>query len=298
MKVGLQINNFTFPGGPKQLGQDLARIARTADEGGFDPIGVMDHFFQISVVREGRIVQGGPPEQEMLEAYTTLGYLAANTSKAHLIAIVTAAVYRYPGVLAKIVTTLDVLSGGRAMLGIGAGWNEEEAKALGIPFPPLAERFDWLEDTLELCTRMWRDDQSPFTGKRFRFERPLNRPQALSRPRPRIMIGGSGERKTLRLVAKYADACNLFPTPDVQHKLDVLKEHCEREKRNYDEIEKTCMFHFDLGERGENVGPSTERLKGLAKMGFTATMGGVKDLWKPETLERMRREVIPAVEDI
>jgi len=298
MKVGLQINNFTFPGGPKQLGQDLARIARTADEGGFDPIGVMDHFFQIAVVREGRIVQGGPPEQEMLEAYTTLGYLAANTSRAHLIAIVTAAVYRYPGVLAKIVTTLDVLSGGRAMLGIGAGWNEEEAKALGIPFPPLAERFDWLEDTLELCMRMWRDDQSSFAGKRFRFERPLNRPQTLSRPRPRIMIGGSGEQKTLRLVAKYADACNLFPTPDVQHKLDVLKEHCEREKRNYDDIEKTCMFHFDLGERGENIGPSIERLKGLAKIGFTAVMGGVKDIWKPGTLDRMTREVLPAVRGI
>ncbi len=298
MKVGLQINDYTFPDGPTQLGKDLARIARTADEGGFDPIGVMDHFFQIRIEREGRIIQGGPPEHEMLEAYTTLGFLAANTSRAHLMTIVTAAVYRYPAVLAKIVTTLDVLSGGRAMLGIGAGWNEEEITALGIPFPPLAERFDWLEDTLELCMRMWRDDQSPFIGKRFTFERPLNRPQALSRPRPRIMIGGSGERKTLRLVAKYADACNLFPTPDVQHKLDVLKEHCEREKRNYDEIEKTCMFHFDLGESGENVGPTIERLKGLSRMGFTGVMGGVKDVWKPQTLERMTREVLPAAKAI
>ena len=151
---------------------------------------------------------------------------------------------------------------------------------------------------LELCMRMWRDDQSSFAGKRFRFERPLNRPQTLSRPRPRIMIGGSGEQKTLRLVAKYADACNLFPTPDVQHKLDVLKEHCEREKRNYDDIEKTCMFHFDLGERGENIGPSIERLKGLAKIGFTAVMGGVKEIWKPGTLDRMTREVLPAVRGI
>jgi F420-dependent oxidoreductase-like protein len=296
MKIGLQINDFTWPGGAKEIGPTLARIARAADAGGFDPIGVMDHFFQIRVVApDGRIVQGGPPENEMLEAYTTLGYLAANTSRARLLTIVTGVVYRYPAVLAKIVTTLDVLSGGRAMLGIGAAWNEEEAKALGIPFPPLAERFEWLEDTLEICRRMWNDDQRRFVGKRFTLERPLNRPLSVSRPHPPIMIGGSGERKTLRLVAKYADACNLFPRPDVQQKLDVLKRHCEQEKRNYDEIEKTCMFHIDLGERGENVGPTIERLRGLSKMGFTTVMGGVKNVSKIEPLEIIARDVIPAV---
>ena len=290
MKLGLQINEFTWPGGPARLAQDLATVARTADEGGLDPIGVMDHFFQIGSL--------GPPEHEMLESYTTLGYLAAHTKRARLITIVTAAAYRYPGVLAKTVTTLDVLSGGRAMLGIGAAWNEYEAKALGIPFPPLAERFDWLEDTLELCTRMWRDDQRPFTGKRFTFERPLNRPQALTRPHPPIMIGGSGERKTLQLVAKYADACNLFPTPDAQHKLDVLKEHCEREKRDYDSIEKTCMFHMDVGARGENVGRIVEQLKGLRKIGFTTAIGGVKDVSKIAPLEIVISEIIPAIRDL
>jgi F420-dependent oxidoreductase-like protein len=287
VKIGLQVNSFTWPGGAKEIGPTLAKIARTADQGGFTLIGVMDHFFQIGSL--------GPPEQEMLEASTTLGYLAANTSRARLLTIVTGAVYRYPGVIAKIVTTLDVLSGGRGMLGIGAGWNEYEAKSLGIPFPPVAERFDWLEDTLRLCLQMWKGDESRLEGKKFVFERPLSSPQSLTRPHPPIMIGGMGEQKTLRLVAKYADACNLFPTPEVAHKLDVLKRHCEREKRNYDEIEKTTMFHFDVGDRGENVGRLVERLRGLSRMGFATAIGGVKDVNKIKPLEIMARDVIPAV---
>ena len=287
MKIGLQIPSFTWPGGAKAIAPTLAKVARTADEGGFDLIGVMDHFFQIRSL--------GPPEQEMLEAYTTLGYLAANTSRARLITVVTGVVYRYPGVLAKAVNTLDVLSGGRGMLGIGAGWNEYEAKSLGIPFPPVAERFDWLEDTLRLCLQMWKGDESRLDGKKFVFERPLNSPQSLARPHPPIMIGGMGEQKTLRLVAKYANACNLFPTPEVAHKLDVLKRHCEREKRNYDEIEKTTMFHFDVGDRGENVGQIVERLRGLSRMGFTTAIGGVKDVSKIKPLEVIARELIPAV---
>ncbi|MDQ2913017.1 MAG: LLM class F420-dependent oxidoreductase [Chloroflexota bacterium] len=287
MKIGLQIPDFTWPGGAKEIGPTLVKIARTADQAGFDLIGVMDHFFQIQSI--------GAPEREMLEAYTTLGYLAANTSRARLLTIVTGAVYRYPGVLAKTVTTLDVLSGGRAMLGIGAGWNEYEAKSLGIPFPPVAERFDWLEDTVRLCLQMWKGDESRLEGERFVFERPLNSPQSLTRPHPPIMIGGMGEQKTLRLVAKYASACNLFPTPEVQHKLDVLKRHCEREKRNYDDIEKTTMYRFDLGDRGENLGPIIQQLRGLARMGFTTAIGGVKDVWKIRPLEIMAREVIPAV---
>lgn len=287
MKIGLQIPSFTWPGGAKEIGPTLVKIARTADQGGFDLIGVMDHFFQIGSL--------GQPEQEMLEAYTTLGFLAANTSRARLITVVTGAVYRYPGVIAKIVTTLDVLSGGRGMLGIGAGWNEYEAKSLGIPFPPVAERFDWLEDTLRVCRAMWNGDESRLEGKRFVFERPLNSPQSLSRPHPPIMIGGMGEQKTLRLVAKYADACNLFPTPEVQHKLDVLKRHCEREKRNYNDIEKTTMFGFDVGDRGENVGAIVQRLRGLARMGFATAIGGVRDVHKITPLEIIAREVIPAV---
>jgi F420-dependent oxidoreductase-like protein len=287
MKIGLQIPSFTWPGGGKAIAPTLAKIARTADEGGFDIIGVMDHFFQIESL--------GPPEQEMLEAYTTLGYLAANTSRARLVTVVTGAPYRYPGVIAKIATTLDVLSGGRGMLGIGAGWNAYEAKSLGIPFQPVPERFDWLEDTLRLCLQMWKGDESGLEGKKFVFDRPLNSPQSLTRPHPPIMIGGMGEQKTLRLVAKYADACNLFPAPGVQHKLDVLKKHCEREKRNYDDIEKTTMFRFDLGERGENVGKTVEQLRGMARMGFTTAIGGVKDVYKITPLEIMARDLIPAV---
>jgi F420-dependent oxidoreductase-like protein len=287
MKIGLQIPDYTWPGGAKEIGPTLVKIAHTADQGGFHLIGVMDHFFQIGMI--------GPPEREMLESYTTLGYLAASTSRVRLVTIVTGAVYRYPGVIAKTVTTLDVLSGGRAMLGVGAGWNEYEAKALGIPFPPVAERFDWLEDTLRLCLQMWKGDEARLEGKKFVFERPLNSPQSLSQPHPPIIIGGMGEQKTLRLVAKYADACNLFPTPEVQHKLDVLKKHCEREKRNYDDIEKTTMFRFDVGERGENVGQIVEQLRGLSRMGFSAAMGGVKDVWKITPLEIIAREVIPAV---
>jgi F420-dependent oxidoreductase-like protein len=287
MKIGLRIPSFTWPGVAKEIGPTLAKVARTADEGGFSLIGVMDHFFQIQAL--------GPPEQEMLEAYPTLGYLAANTSRARLTTVVTGAVYRYPGVIAKMVTTLDVLSGGRAILGIGAGWNEYEAKSLGIPFAPVAERFDWLEDTLRLCLQMWKGDESRLEGKKFVFERPLASPQSLTRPHPPIMIGGMGEQKTLRLVAKYADACNLFPTPEVSRKLDVLKKHCEREKRNYDEIEKTCMFRFDPGERGENVGQLVEQLRGLSRKGFTTAIGGVKDVWKIKPLETMARDLIPAV---
>src|SRR2546430_11764824 len=190
MKLGLQIHSFNWPGGTKEIGPTLANIARTADEGGFDLIGVMDHFFQIRSL--------GPPEQEMLEAYTTLGYLAANTSRPRLITIVAGVVYRYPGVLAKTVNTLDVLSGGRGMLGIGAGWNEYEAKSLGIPFPPVPERFDWLEDTLRLCLQMWKGDDSRLEGKKFVFERPLNSPQSLTPPHPRIMIAGLGSREDAR----------------------------------------------------------------------------------------------------
>jgi len=287
MKIGLQIPSFSWPDGDREIGPTLAKIARTADQGGFDLIGVMDHFFQIGSL--------GPPELEMLEAYTTLGYLAANTSHARLTTIVTGAPYRYPGVIAKIVTTLDVLSGGRAMLGIGAGWNEYEAKSLGIPFPPVARRFDWLEDTIRVCLAMWQGDESRLKGKSFVFDRPLNSPQSLTRPHPPIMIGGMGEQKTLRLVAKYADACNLFPTPQVAHKLDVLRRHCEREKRNYDDIEKTTMFGFDVGERGENVGTIVERLRGLARLGFVTAIGGVRDAHKITPLEIIAREIIPAV---
>jgi len=289
VKIGLQLPEFNAPA-PARLGADLATVARTADDAGFDFISVMDHFFQIPVV--------GPAEQPMLEAYTTLGYLAACTSRASLVTLVTGAIYRHPGMLAKIVTTLDVLSGGRAWLGIGAAWNEEESAGLGIPFPPVAERFERLEETLQICLQMWRGDESPYHGTHFELDRPLNYPKALSVPHPPIMIGGGGERKTLRFVARYAQACNLFPGPDLARKLDVLRAHCDAEGRVYDEIQKTCYHIFDVGEKGEKAAEVVDQLGRLAEMGFGAAIGAVANVWDVTPLEVIGSEVIPAVADL
>jgi F420-dependent oxidoreductase-like protein len=290
VKIGLQIPDFTWPNGPARLGAELAEVARTADDAGFEYVSVMDHFFQIGYV--------GPPEREMLEAYTTLGYLAAHTSRAKLITVMTGTVYRPPGLLAKIVTTLDVLSGGRAWLGIGAAWFEEEARGLGLPFPPTAERFERLEETLQVCTQMWSDDDAPYRGRHYTLERTLNSPQVLSRPHPPIMVGGQGERKTLRLVAQYAQACNLFPTPELPRKLEVLRRHCDAVGRDYDEILKTSMFSFDVGEKGEKAGETVDALRRLAEQGVQAVIGNVKEVWKVRPLEVIGAEVIPAVADL
>ena len=290
MQVGLQVPDFNWPGGPPRLGADLATVARTADEAGFEFISVMDHFFQIGAV--------GPADHDMLEAYTTLGYLAACTSRAKLLTLVTGAIYRYPGVLAKIVTTLDVLSGGRAWLGIGAAWNEEESKGLGIPFPPVAERFERLEETLQICLQMWRGDESPYRGTHYELDRPLNHPPALSQPHPPIMIGGSGERKTLRFVARYAQACNLFPGPDLARKLDVLREHCDAEGRVYDEIRKSCYFIFDVGPNGEKANEVIDRLGKLAELGFDTAIGAVANVWEITPLEVIGSQVIPEVANL
>jgi F420-dependent oxidoreductase-like protein len=287
VRIGLQIPDFTHAGGAASLGADLAAVARTADDAGFDFIALMDHFFQIGVV--------GPPENDMLEAYTTLGYLAACTSRARLLTLVTGVVYRHPGILGKIVTTLDVLSGGRAWLGIGAAWNEEESRGLGIPFPPVAERFERLEETLQICLQMWRGDESPYHGQHYQLERPLNHPAALTTPHPPILIGGGGERKTLRLVARYAQACNLFPGPDLGRKLDVLRAHCDAEGRDYDEIEKTCYFMFDVGQDGELADSVVDRLGALAEMGFSAAIGSVANVWDVTPLEIIGSRVIPQV---
>jgi F420-dependent oxidoreductase-like protein len=287
MKLGLQIPDFTWPGGAARLAPTLAKVASTADDAGFAYVAVMDHFFQIRGV--------GPAENEMLEAYTTLGYLAAHTRRARLLTLVTGAVYRYPAVLTKAVTTLDVLSGGRGMLGVGAGWNEEESRGLGIPFPSTKERFDHLEDALEISLRMWAGDESPYQAHTAKLERPLNSPQALSKPHPPIMIGGGGEKKTLRFVAKYAQACNLFPGPELPHKLDVLREHCEREGRDYDDIEKTSYYRFDVGPDGERVQETIDELKQLADLGVQTAIGGCKDVHTITPLEIIGREIVPAV---
>lgn len=287
MKVGLQIPDFTWPGGPSSLAKDLAAVARTADEVGFDAVAVMDHLFQIGVV--------GPPEHDMLEAYTALGFLAAHTSRARLFTLVTGVTYRDPGMLAKIVTTLDVLSGGRAWLGVGAAWNEQESRGLGLLFPPTAERFERLEETLQICLQMWSGDESAYDGRHYRLERPLNSPQSLTRPHPPIMIGGGGEKKTLRLVARHAQACNLFSSPELARKLDVLREHCEREGRDYAEIEKTAYYAYDVGPNGERTQQVVDDLGRLAELGIQTAIGGVADVWRITPLETIGRDVIPAV---
>lgn len=285
MKIGLQIPNFTWPNGPSGLADDLAAVAQTADRVGFDSIAVMDHFFQIAPV--------GPPEMEMLEAYTTLGFLAAHTERAKLLTVITGVHYRSAGLLAKAVTTLDVLSKGRAMLGIGAGWNEEESRGLGFAFPSLADRFETLEETLQYVLQMWSGDESAFHGKHIHADRLLSSPQPLSTPHPPIMIGGGGEKKTLRFVAKYGQMCNLFNTPDVAHKLEVLKQHCENEGRDYDEITKTVYVGLDLGEDGEKTPALLDDLARLHGLGFDVALGSAAGVPDPAALERIGADVIP-----
>jgi F420-dependent oxidoreductase-like protein len=293
MKLGLDIADFTWPVGPAKLGSTLGQIARTADQAGFDSIWVMDHFWQIRM--------NGPEHHEMLEGYSALSYMAGVTSRAKLGTMVTGAIYRHPGILAKTVTTLDVLSGGRAWLGIGAAWNEAESRGLGIPFPGMKERFERLEETLQICQQMWegkRGSEKPFRGEHYQLERPLNSPQSLTRPHPPILIGGGGEKKTLRLVAQYADACNLFPTPEIPRKLDILREHCKAVGRNYDDIEKTSLFQFDLGDNGENLGKVIGGLKWLAGMGIQTVIGHVPKIYETKRLELIGEKLIPAVADL
>jgi len=290
MKLGLHIPDFTWPGGPTALAGRLGEVAKLAEQGGFDRVSVMDHVWQIQHI--------GPPEHEMLEAYTALGYLAAKTERVKLLTVVTAVIYREPGLLAKAVTTLDVLSGGRAMLGIGAGWNEDEARGLGLFFPSTAERFERLEEALQICKQMWSDNDGPFAGKHYQLARTLNSPQSLTRPHPPILIGGAGERKTLRLVAQYADACNIFDSPELAHKLQVLRDHCTREGRDYAEIEKTAQVRFDLGPQGERVEQTVQHLRELAELGIQVAHGGMVAEDLPRALELMAERVIPAVADL
>ncbi|RJQ79087.1 LLM class F420-dependent oxidoreductase [Pseudonocardiaceae bacterium YIM PH 21723] len=283
MRIGLHIPGFVTPA--DTLGRDLAAVARTADQAGFATISVMDHVFQIGDI--------GPAEDPMLEAYTTLGFLAAHTERAELLTVVTGTVYREPGLLAKIISTLDVLSGGRAWLGIGAAWFEEEAKGLGLPFPAMSERFERLEEALRICRQMWSDSEEPFHGEHYHLERTLNMPQPLRTPP--ILIGGEGERKTLRMVAEYAQACNLQPGPHIPQKLAVLREHCERLGTDYDAIRKTAVYIMDVGPGGELANKVIDDLGDLAEQGIEQTFGPLNDLWDRRTLEIVGERVIPQV---
>jgi F420-dependent oxidoreductase-like protein len=290
MKLGLHIPSTTWEGGAARLGSKLAEVVEAAEAAGFETIDVADHVW-------GHPATGGA-EVSQIEAYTTLGFIAAHTQRVRLMALATAVSYRPAGLLAKMVTTLDVLSGGRAMLGIGAGDYEEEADGLGLPFPQLGERFDLLEETVQACLRMWEGDQGagePFIGKHVRIERPLNVPQSISRPHPPILIAGSGERRTLPLVARYGDACNLRPSPEIPRQLELLRHLCEKEGRDYDAIEKTAPFGFDVGPDGSKVDEVIGKLRWLAGMGIESVFGWVVGVDQITPLEVMGRKVIPLV---
>ncbi len=289
MKLGLQIPLFSWPGGPSQIGATLGAIARTAEDAGYDSIWVMDHLFQIPPV--------GPAELDMLEAYTTLGFIAAQTKRVTLGTMVTGVTYRHPGVLVKQVTTLDVLSGGRAWLGIGAAWFEREHLGLGVPFPPLKERFERLEEALQIAKQMWGEEYGAFAGKHYQLAETLNVPAPLSRPHPRILIGGSGRQKTLKLVAKYGNACNIRgESPEfVRETLAALRAHCEALGRDYDAIEKTVISRIDVGKDGERVGAEVERLAGLAEAGAQTMIGALINADQLRPFDYVARDLIPAV---
>jgi F420-dependent oxidoreductase-like protein len=292
VKIGLQIPSFTWPGGTEAIGPTVGRIAHQADEIGFDSIWVMDHFFQIRGV--------GKPEEPMLEGWTTLGFLAANTKRARLGLMVGGVHYRLPGLWVKAATTLDVLSGGRAWLGIGAAWNEDESRSLGFPFPPLGQRFEMLDETLQIAHQMWqgeRGSEAEFHGRHYDATRLMNSPQSISRPRVPIMIGGGGERKTLRLVAKYADASNVFGGPEmIAHKYAVIREHCADIGRNPDEIERTNLQTIDLGR--DSPARIVDRFGELADAGAQHVIVSVANVHDPEQLEAIGRDIVPQLRDL
>jgi F420-dependent oxidoreductase-like protein len=291
MKIGLQLPNFTWPGGPAQIARRLTDIARAADEGGFHSLWVMDHFFQISMV--------GPPEHDMLEGYTALGLLAAVTNKIKLGTMVTGVIYRYPGILVKAATTLDVLSGGRSYFGIGAAWNEQESRGLGVPFPPIAVRFELLEEALQIAQQMWSANDGPYRGKHNQLERTLCVPQPLSRPHPPILVAGGGEKKTLRMVAQYADACNLYgPVETIKAKLGILREHCAALKRDYASIEKTSLGTIELGAGKSAPRDIIAHLKALAAIGIDHAIFNIPTVHEMQPVEVFAREIIPAARDL
>lgn len=291
MKIGLQVVRFDWPGSPDNTGAKLAEIAHAADQAGFASLWVMDHFFQISPGL-------GAVDAPMLEGYSALSFMAGFTQHVRLGTLVSGVIYRQPSYLAKAVSTLDVLSGGRAILGIGAAWYEREALGLGFPFPPLKERFERLEEALQIILQMWAGDRRPYEGKHYRLAEPINSPQPLTQSRPPIMIGGGGERKTLRMVAQYADACNLFARAGretLAHKLDVLKRHCDALGRDYDKIEKTTLDTAHLAKGGATASDLIRTCRGLADLGVQHAIFNMPNVHEIEPIEIIGREVIPEV---
>ena len=305
MKFGITITTFPWP--TEEIGPIVSRIAVAADEAGVDSLWVMDHFFQIRLT-------GLPPESPMPEAYATLAFLGGLSRRIRLGSLVTSVSYRHPGVLVKTVTSLDVLTGGRVIFGVGAGapfnvtpagpGTAFEAEGLGIPFSSLAERFERLEEVLQIAHQMWRGDERPYQGRHYQLTRPLNSPNSLQRPHPPILIGGSGEGKTLRLVARYADACNLFDVPgsqfrdNIAHKLDVLRQHCAREGRDFAAIEKTIATNFDLGEDPKaGAAELLIHLRELAAAGIEHVLFSPRRSWDEATFDAVA-SILPEVHAI
>jgi F420-dependent oxidoreductase-like protein len=290
MKVGLQVSNFTWPAPRATIHTTLAEIAQAAEAAGFDSLWVMDHFFQIPLA--------GPAENDMLEGYSTLSYLAALTKKIRLGTLATGVIYRYPGLLVKTVTTLDVLSKGRAWFCIGAAWYEREAKGLGVPFPAVSTRFEMLEEALLIAKQMWSGNSGAFHGKHYRLEETLCSPPPISRPHPPIMVAGGGEKKTLRLVARYADACNIYGSPEViKAKLAILKRHCDSVGRDYATIEKTNLFIAHLAPGKTSAKDVIEQCKAFAAMGIQQVIFSFPNAEEIKPFEIFGREVVPAVQE-
>jgi F420-dependent oxidoreductase-like protein len=290
VRVSISVTSYSWPSGPRGLGSELARVAAAADQGGLDTVWVADHLLQSDPT-------AAPGQTEMLEAYTTLGFLAGQTERVRLGTMVTGVTFRPPALLVKAVTTLDVLSGGRAWLGIGAGYQQDEARALRLPLPPVAERFQRLEETLQIASRMWAGDQAPFQGRHYRLQRPVGSPLPVRRPHPPVLVGGTGERKTLRLVARYADACNLFDIPDggrtVKHKLEVLARHCEQVGRPYEAIEKTLSTRLEAGEPAEEF---VGRCQAAAAWGIQHMVVIVAGPWTEAALATLA-EAVPNLQE-
>ena len=292
MRVGVHINRFNHPGGPTAVGPELAAAGAAAEAAGVSWLSVMDHYFQMEF--------NGGAEDAMLEAYTTLGFLAGNTSTVQLGALVTGVTYRQPGLLAKIATTLDVVSGGRATLGIGAAWYDREHHGLGVPYPPVAERFERLEEALRICLQMWDPETNgPFEGRHYQLAETLCVPAPISSPHPEIMIGGGGEKKTLRLVAQYADACNLIvSTPDeLRHKLDVLRGHCDRLGRDYDRIRKTIVHSGESVTTGD-LDAFLREITGFTKLGVDTVILGPRTGEPAEWIERFVAPAVPRLAEL
>lgn len=293
MQIGLQVPSFTWPGGAPAIAPILGGVAAAADEGGFASLWVMDHFFQIPIV--------GPAENDMLEGYATLAWLAARTERVRLGTLVTGVTYRHPGVLVKTVSTLDVLSGGRAWLGIGAAWFDREHHGLGVPFPPLGERFERLEETLRIAKQMWSGDAGAFRGRHYQLAETLCVPRPLQRPHPPILIGGQGERKTLRLVARYADACNLFAFVGrdvLRQKLDVLRRHCDAEGRDFASIHRTALGSANLAPGKQTAKDVVAHCETLASLGFQELIVNLPNVDDPAALATFAKEIIPAVREL